>query len=108
MSGRTHCYSVLFISCCCYLPVAMVNNAGESPKDLAKRYGHENCVDLLGGNSGSKTVFCIHSSPQLVLLPTDAELTDEEEEPEPLFEPGALGTTSSCIATAVSNAYSTC
>jgi len=34
------------------ISVAMVNNAGESPKDLAKRYGHENCVDLLGGNSG--------------------------------------------------------
>ena len=30
----------------------MVNNAGESPKDLAKRYGQQNCVDLLGGNSG--------------------------------------------------------
>ena len=30
----------------------MVSNAGESPKDLAKRYGHQNCVDLLGGNSG--------------------------------------------------------
>lgn len=51
--------------------VAMVNNAGESPKDLAKRYGHHNCIDLLGGNS-------------------DEELTDEEDEPQPLFEPGAL------------------
>ncbi|XP_065887537.1 ankyrin repeat domain-containing protein 42-like [Dysidea avara] len=51
--------------------IAMVNNAGESPKDLAKRYGHDNCVDLLGGNS-------------------DTDLTDEEDEPEPLFEPGAL------------------
>ena len=38
------------MSFCCV--VAMVNNAGESPKDLAKRYGHQNCIDLLGGNSG--------------------------------------------------------
>lgn len=37
----------------------MVNNAGESPKDLAKRYGHQNCIDLLGGNSGK--IYVMHT-----------------------------------------------
>ena len=46
-----HIIILVYLFSCC-LPVAMVNNAGESPKDLAKRYGHDNCVDLLGGNSG--------------------------------------------------------
>mgnify|MGYP001800963792 FL=1 len=32
--------------------VRIVNSAGETPKDVARRFGKLGCVGLLGGDSG--------------------------------------------------------
>ena len=34
------------------LSVTIVNSAGETPKDVARRFGRLACVSILGGDSG--------------------------------------------------------
>ena len=34
-------------------PVRIVNSAGETPKDVARRFGRLGCIAILGGDSGT-------------------------------------------------------
>ena len=50
--------------------VSIVNSAGETPKDVARRFGRLACVNLLGGDTGSRQL----SLCQLLSCRSDAEL----------------------------------
>lgn len=37
--------------------MSIVNSAGETPKDVARRFGRLACVNLLGGDTGTFVLF---------------------------------------------------
>ena len=41
------------------ISVSIVNSAGETPKDVARRFGRLACVNLLGGDTGTSWFYFV-------------------------------------------------